>query len=228
MEQVVIITHNNDYLCLIKSILRNTFFNPQILDISNYLLCDDIILNKNKKLYIVEADRNKMFLNIIEKIRRYDWDSIIIIISKYKKYNNILYSSSLMIFSCIYMDINFIDAFSKSIKLVNKVIENKYIFVFKYKNVIYRLFYNDIDYIEKENGVKRCIIHTSKGLYYICSSISNLQNSLGSNFIRTHQSCIVNVDNICEITSDYIVFYDKNMTDLITKNIKNKILELIV
>ena len=228
MEKVVIIENNSDYLCEIKSILRDTFFNSQILTIFNYRLSDDIISDNTKKLYIIEVDRNKLFLNTIERIRKYDWDSIIIIISKYKKYGNVLYSSSLMIFSYIYYDLNFIVNFSNSIRLVNKVIENKYIFVFKYKCVIYRIFYSDINYIEKEPQVKRCIIHTVYDEYYIVNSIERLTKVLGNGFVKTHQSCIINTSNVerINLAKNLIIFKNGDETSLLSDSMKKGIKKL--
>ena len=40
--------------------------------------------------------------------------------------------------------------------------KNTEIFIFSYKRNIYRIPYNDINYIEKESNIKRCIIHTIK------------------------------------------------------------------
>lgn len=115
---------------------------------------------------------------------------------------------------------------TKSI-LKDTFLYSKEIFTFSYKRIIYRIPYNEINYIEKESNIKRCIIHTNKGIYYITSSISKLEYMLNDSFIITHQSCIINLNNIREITKDGVKFYNDDETNLINKSMKNKLLGLL-
>ena len=103
---------------------------------------------------------------------------------------------------------------------------SKEIFTFSYKRIIYRIPYNDINYIEKESNIKRCIIHTIKDNYYISLPITKLEKLLKDMFIKTHQSCIININNIKEITKNEVKFYNDDKTNLINKDMKNKLLEL--
>ncbi len=105
--------------------------------------------------------------------------------------------------------------------------KNTEIFIFSYKRNIYRIPYNDINYIEKESNIKRCIIHTIKDNYYISQPITKLEKELKDMFIKTHQSCIINVNNIKEITKNQIKFYNNDITNLINKNMKGKLLDLL-
>lgn len=105
--------------------------------------------------------------------------------------------------------------------------KDKNLFVFSYKRNIYRIPYKDINYIEKESNIKRCIIHTIKDNYYISLSITKLEEILTNDFIKTHQSCIININNIKEITKDKIKFYNDDKTNLVNKNMRNKIIELL-
>ncbi len=105
--------------------------------------------------------------------------------------------------------------------------KNKDVFIFSYKRNIYRIPYDDINYIEKESNIKRCIIHTIKDNYYISLPITKLEELLANNLIKTHQSCIININNIKEITKNEIKFYNDDKTNLITKNMRNEIVEMI-
>ncbi len=101
------------------------------------------------------------------------------------------------------------------------------IFTFSYKRNVYRIPYNDINYIEKESNIKRCIIHTINNIYYISLPITKIEELLKDIFIRTHQSCIININNIKEMTKNEIKFYNDDTTNLINKDMKNRLLELL-
>lgn len=102
----------------------------------------------------------------------------------------------------------------------------KYIFHIKGNNVTYILNVKNINCfttdIDRKNQIR--II----GNYYpnIHLSIRSLYIQLDSRFIKTHQSCIVNLDNVKEfdIKNKIIYFKDKSHTDLISRNFfkKNK------
>lgn len=101
------------------------------------------------------------------------------------------------------------------------------IFTFSYKRNVYRIPYDDINYIEKESNIKRCIIHTNKDNYYISLPINKIEGLLKDAFIKTHQSCIININNIKEITKSGVKFYNDDITNLINKDMKNKLLDLL-
>ena len=119
------------------------------------------------------------------------------------------------------------DTFLYSNNLTNNKQHNTYLFIFSYRRNIYRIPYNEINYIEKESNIKRCIIHTIKDDYYISLPITKLEEILINSFVKTHQSCIINTNNIKEITKNEIKFYNDDKTNLINKNMRNKIIDLL-
>ena len=99
------------------------------------------------------------------------------------------------------------------------------ILTFTYNHVVYRIPYNSIYYIEKEPLIKRCIIYTTNGKFFISRSINWLENVLEYGFIRTHQSCIVNIDNIKNIdfVSNVITFKNGMSTNLLANKKKKEV-----
>lgn len=187
----------------------------------------ELIKNKElKKIYILDVEMNGVSgIEVASKIRENDWDSIIIFATAYDKYHNDIFYNRLMVldFICKYTgyEKRLMDAINEAIKIINK----QKSFVFKYKRVIYRIPYNHICYIEKEPLIKRCIIHTLNNNFYIVKSIAQLESILGKDFMKTHQSCIVNLNNIkkLELGSNTMIFDNGISTSLLTEKMKKEV-----
>lgn len=189
----------------------------------------DIINNKDiKKIYILDIEtKDKSGLEIASKIREDDYDSIIIFATAFGKYQNDVFYTRLMAidFICKYngYEKRLIDDLKASIKVIYK----EKTFTFQYNRTLYRLPINNILYVEKEPIIKRCIIHTIKDDFFVMESIERLKEKLGKNFIRTHQSCLVNLDNIKEIDfpTNTIIFKNDITTNLLTNKVKKELKE---
>ena len=102
-------------------------------------------------------------------------------------------------------------------------------FVFRYNHVLYRIPYNKICYIEKEPMIKRCIIHTIDEDYYITENITSILSHLDNSFCRTHQSCIVNLNNIrmVDLKTNVIEFNNGDKTDMLNIKMKKVIKDFV-
>ena len=141
-------------------------------------ICDDEF-----RIYIIDND-----LELISRIRKNDFDSIIILVTDNKR-DNIIYNK-LMIFDIISKNSNYEEKLTKVLISAIEIYDKYKVFTFAYNHIIYRIPYKEINYIEKEPLIKRCIIHTVNNNYYYVNSIENLLGILGVNFVKTHQSCI--------------------------------------
>ena len=188
---------------------------------------ESLIINRDrKKIYILDNEVDGVSgLEVAMKIRKYDWDSIIILIIDFSKHVSAVFSERIMALDIIFKDNSSDDRLVDDIKLAISIFSKQTFFTFKYNHVIYRIPYSDIFYIEKESMVKRCIIHTRDNEYYITESISSILSHLGSNFCRIHQSCIVNFDNISRynLSNNMIVFNNGDKIDMISSRMKNVI-----
>lgn len=209
------------YICSINTALSNYIIDYRI---HKFVSCNDefnsIIKSSGKKIYVIDKDADKVSgLGIASKIRNYDWDSVIIITTSFNCNDDL----RLMILDIVdkYNEKRFID----DIKTAISIIEGHKIFNFKYNNVIYRIPYNHICYIEKESNIKRCIIHTINGKYYIIDSIDSILSRLNSSFHKTHQSCIVNLSNVSRIdlSTNMIVFKNGDSTGMLTVKMKREV-----
>lgn len=177
-----------------------------------------------KKIYILDDEVDGVSgLEVAIKIREYDWDSIIILLIDLSKHVSDVFNERIMALDIIFKDNSSDDRLIDDIKLAISIFAKQTFFTFKYNHTIYRIPYRDICYIEKESTVKRCIIHTMDGNYYITESVSSILSHLSSSFCRIHQSCIVNFDNVRKynLSTNMIVFNNGDMTDMISSKMKN-------
>lgn len=177
-----------------------------------------------KKIYILDDEVDGVSgLEVAIKIREYDWDSIIILLIDLSKHVSDVFNERIMALDIIFKDNSSDDRLIDDIKLAISIFAKQTFFTFKYNHTIYRIPYRDICYIEKESAVKRCIIHTMDGNYYITESVSSILSHLSSSFCRIHQSCIVNFDNVRKynLSTNMIVFNNGDMTDMISSKMKN-------
>jgi len=188
---------------------------------------DEIINNKElKKIYILDVEMNDISgIEVASRIREDDWDSIIIFATAYNKYHNDVFYNRLMVLDFICKYNGYEKRLIQDIEAALKIIYKQKTFVFKYNHVVYRIPYSHICYIEKEPLIKRCIIHTINNDFYIVNSINRLLGILGSGFIKTHQSCIVNIANIEEVdlSNNVIIFKNGDSTNLLTEKMKKEV-----
>lgn len=182
---------------------------------------DSLVKNRDKKIYVIDNDVNKVSgFEVANRIREYDWDSIIIMgVASYFD------GSRLMILDYVFKDKMYEKRLIEDVKMAVSIIDKYKVFIFKYNRVIYRIPYDKICYIEKESNIKRCIIHTLGDQYYITASIDYILSQLNADFCRTHQSCIVNLCNVKEIDlkTNMIIFNNGDRTDMLNMKMKREV-----
>lgn len=191
-------------------------------------ILDEFIKNNKKKIYLIDIT-NSDSLDIVFKIREYDYDSIIILVSSDNRDDINLVKDRLMILDLVYYDSKYEDRLVDDIGMAVSIIDKHREFVFKYKRVLYRVPVNEITYIEKEPEIKRCIIHTIKNNYVMSGTLNYIMEQLDNNFVRTHQSCIVNLNNIkrIELSNNMIIFKNDDKTDMLNIKMKREIKNMI-
>ena len=88
--------------------------------------------------------------------------------------------------------------------------------------LLYRVPYSDIYYIEKELKGKKSIVKTKYGNFHLFKSLSELEEDLDGRFFRSHQSAIINLDNVEKIDfeNNLIIFNDDISCALISRRFK--------
>lgn len=88
--------------------------------------------------------------------------------------------------------------------------------------------YEDILYIEKERNSKKSIIHTKTDIVYTTKTLTDLEDLLDERFFRTHQSAIINLDNVKMIdpSKNYLLFNNDEKCFYLSRDKKKKLKEL--
>lgn len=232
MLNIVIYEDNENFMNknvdTINKAMANSDIDYRIHKFSKYTKKLDEIIHDDtvKKIYILDVEMEGVSgLEIASRIREDDWDSIIIFATAYSKYQNDVFYTRLMVLDFICKYTGYDERLKDDIEASLKIIYKQRTFVFSYNHVVYRIPYDHICYIEKEPIIKRCIIHTNNNQFYIVKSINWLEENLGNDFIRTHQSCIVNINNIKEIdfSTNTITFKNGDSTNLLTEKKKKEV-----
>ena len=116
----------------------------------------------------------------------------------------------------------------KFLRHLKKIDNNKYIFLKDINGDQIKIYHKDILFLEYY--LKKCVIHTkNRSINIKTNSIENVIKEINyKNFLRTHKSYAVNLDNVKEIKRINsklweVVFNDYNKTADLSYSFKNKL-----
>ena len=220
--------------CILK-IIGQTNLKYNILTIEKYDKDVNTKINNliGKKIYLLDLKvPGKSGLDFARKIRSFgDWISPIIIITSHKYFKNEGYTSKILMLDFIVKEEKITNQIIDSIKLALKINENKKSFNFNLNNEFYQIPYEDILYFEKNKNNNYVSIITKQKSYKIKESIKNLSNKFEKIpfLFQTHQSCIINLNNITEINfTNNIIYFSNTYTNLLSRDKKKILKEAII
>ena len=188
------------------------------------------VLNKKMsfKIYILDIETpSRSGIDIAREIRIKDSDSSIIFLTGHNDLGMDLLKEDIPFTAFINKFVNcekrVANCLTKSLNLMHK----KRVLKIQESGIIYTINMNDILYITKDSFERKTIIITDYSEFKISKSLSSIKEMLGSNFVQSHRSCIINRDRVCKI--DYnskIIFFDNNLTiDLLSNKYRKEVTE---
>lgn len=197
--------------------------------IKRHYLYDEKFLKDMKeegpKIYVLDIEvQNTSGLDIAHIIRKTDLDSPIIVVSAHDELADRAFRERLLILDFVSKFYNLEVELKKDIELAMRTFNGRRTLKFNSNRVSYMINLNDINYIAKAVGERKVIIKTISKEYLINKNFIELQNIVSDNFIQTHRSCMVNIDNVKEIDSsnNIIRFENGDETNLLSKSYKLK------
>lgn len=176
----------------------------------------------SNKIYIldIEIKNGISGIDIAKKIRKNDWNSIIIIVTSHSDLGFEALKAQIMLLDFISKFDNCQNNLEKIIIKAMKQINNKKVLVFKSNGIDYRIFLDDIIYIVKDSIERKCSIRTTYNEIAVNKSLSELIEKLDDRFYLTHRSCIINTEKIMSIDwkNNIIKFNNGVAIDLIARD----------
>lgn len=214
--EVVVIEDEKFWQNKIKNILERNNIEDNFLYFDKYNKnLEDIIYNKNKKIYLIDIElKNSKHNGIIiaSIIREHDWKSVIVFLSVFNEKENII---SLRLNALTYIEKNS-DLENELPKLLNSakniLLDDDFIEI-DINNQKVNLHTNDVLYITKEKNSKYCVINTTSGTIRIRSSLAELKNQTG--FKQVKKYLLLNENNVKYELKNKIIF---NNNVVINKN----------
>lgn len=181
------------------------------------------------KIFIIEESDKISSLEIIETLRNSynDFTSFIIIIDKQNKLCKNYIEDN------YFVNVKIINDEKKLTNILKNVIKalksKKTKLSYLYNGIFYNIDYSKILYVEKQLDSKICNIICLDDTYTISSSVKNMKEILNNDFVQTHQSAIINLNNVISIdfNNKLIEFINGNQTDLFSRNYKKSVKEVI-
>lgn len=176
------------------------------------------------RVYIIDLDvRGVDPLKIARKVRdNRDFISPIILISSRKKAELLDHLQNILFLDIISEDEKIINNLYKSLCDAYKIINRHSVYTFSIFDEIYRIPYEDINYIIKNINDDSVTIFTKDDTYIDYITVKKLETKLcrDPRFFKSHRSCILNLYNVSfyDRKNNTVVFKDGTKTDLVSRN----------
>ena len=236
MIRFIIVDDNEEFQSNLKNIILKTAIkNNQVIEISCFKkyssslqkIIDD---NSQRKIFIMDIDLKSKLrgINIALKIREKDWDSEIIFLTSYEKMFEKVYRN-------IYKVFDFIEKYKnmekRLIKDINAILKQKYdVKMYKFSNraIDLQIYLKDILYIFRDTSERKLVMVTTNNKFLINKSISSILKDLDKRFVKTHRSCIANIEhiNLFKWNKGSFILDNKEEVFLLSKKYKEDIIKI--
>ncbi len=183
------------------------------------------------KIYILDIELKNSIsgIDIARKIRKSDWDSIIIMVTSHFDLGYEALKAQIML-------LDFISKYDECEKRLTAVlkkaisnIDHKKILIFETNGISHRIYLDDILYVTKDTVERKCIIRTTYTEFAVNKTMNQMIEELDDRFYLTHRSCLVNTEKIRTIDwKNNIIYFEKDESiDLLARDKKKGLKEFV-
>lgn len=165
------------------------------------------------KIYILNVDSEPTIMNVVRKIRENgDYISPVILLTRKVRSELIDELENILYLDILAIDEKLVTTLSKSLRAAHRIVTRYAVYTFTAYDELYRIPYDDINYIIKNKCDDSVTIYTKDDSYLNYITINKIEGILASDsrFFKSHRSCILNLYNV--------VSYDKKSNTIIFKN----------
>lgn len=211
----------------------NDFMKKKKLEYENHVFNDfntnfmNIINSKLPfKIYILDIETpSGSGIDIARKIRKNDFDSVIIFLTGHEELGNIILRNDLMFLSFINKYDDFENRLNNSLNMALDLLKHRIIIRISDRNVTYTIDINDILYVTKDSYERKAVIKTDYAEIKINKSLSEIVSMLDDRFIQTHRACYINSDRRVKVDKvNKIITFDNGETvDMLSDKYKKEV-----
>ncbi len=228
MINFIVCNSNIDILNGTKTVIDNEMMkNDMGYEISLFEEYDEKMLNSKipNKIYILDIEASG--IDIAKKIREKDYNSIILFLITKAGLNYEVIQNEFLFLLFINKFKDYEKKLSKAISVVLKKISANRIIKYIKNGIIYTIPLDDILYVTRDSVERKIIIKTEYLEIMISKKLKDIKNELGSNFVYSHRSCIVNKlkVRIINLKEHIIVFNNNERISLVSRIFKKRLLK---
>jgi len=185
----------------------------------------------SSKIYILDIEMKKSIsgIDIARKIRKNDWNSIIIMVTSHAELGYEALKAQIMLLDFISKFDNCEKNLENVLKKAITKVDSKKVIQFQNSGVTHRLYLDDILYVTKDTVDRKCIIKTTYNEFAVNKAMSEMQEELGPTFYLSHRSCLVNTEKIKTVNwkDNTIYFNNGENIDLLARDKKKGLKEYV-
>lgn len=165
----------------------------------------------SSKIYILDIEMKNSIsgIDIARKIRKVDWNSIIILVTSHAELGYEALKAQIMLLDFISKYDNCEKNLTEVLKKAISKVDNKKILLFETGGISHRLYLDDILYVTKDTVDRKCIIKTTYNEFSVNKTMNQMIELLDQRFYLSHRSCLVNTERIKTVDwKDSIIYFN--------------------
>lgn len=165
----------------------------------------------SSKIYILDIEMKNSIsgIDIARKIRKVDWNSIIILVTSHAELGYEALKAQIMLLDFISKYDNCEKNLTEVLKKAISKVDNKKILLFETGGISHRLYLDDILYVTKDTVDRKCIIKTTYNEFSVNKTMNQMIELLDQRFYLSHRSCLVNTELIKTVDwKDSIIYFN--------------------
>ena len=179
------------------------------------------------KIYILDIETpTSSGIDIARMIREKDMESVIIFLTSHDEIGYTVLKNEFLFLSFINKYDNYKYNLKRVIKKALNIIGKKKMIKFEDKGAKYIFPVNDILYVVRDNIERKIDIVTDYSRYRVNKSLTEMLEILGTDFKKSHRSCIVNTNRVAVVNTAKrtIIFDNGEEIDWLSSKYKNEVI----
>lgn len=184
-----------------------------------------------KKIYVLDIEVKDSIsgIEVAKKIRKTDWDSIIIMVTSHTELGYEALKAQIMLLDFISKHNDWEEDLYQALDKAISLLSNQKVIVLDSHGITYRIHTSDIVYIVKDSKERKCTIKTINDEIPVFQNITDLGKKLDKRFFLSHRSCYINLDQISNIDwkNGEIYFRTGDSIDYLARDRKKELKEYV-